>query len=178
MTLTQLRKYRLKDVKGKKLTDEKIPTLEEVFEIIATHPDITLHIEVKTHNMLYENIEEKVLEIVEKCGSNRNIVYSSFHLPTLIRLKQLAANARVAFLFNRPIPHIHDYVATFQLDGVHPRKDVYMSYESLFRNSGNVRVWTPNSKRDLTRLLQANIAAVITKEPDRALAIRKDISQF
>lgn len=174
-TLEQLRQYRLKNRYFKGLSDESIPTLQEVCERLAPFPKVTLHIEIKTHHLLYKGIEKKVLAILKQYRPQSEIIFSSFHLPTLIRIKQLEPESKIAFLLNRAVPHFHDYVKTFGLEGFHVRKDVFLGNETAFEGVGSVRIWTIKGKREIERFLQEKIAAVITSEPDRALAIRQKI---
>lgn len=173
--LAELREYRLRNGLGLSVTDEGIPTLREVFEVLEPYPEVLLNIELKTHIVLYEGIEEKVLDIVDSFEAGRDIIYSSFHLPTLIRVKQLRLDAQIAFIIQQAIPHLADYIATFQLDGIHPRKNIYFANEQLLQQKSKVRPWTVNSRREITRLLQAEVDAIITKYPERALALRNQL---
>lgn len=175
-TLDELREYRLKSGLGSGFTSEQIPTLQEVFTVLKKHPEVIINIELKTHIILYERIEEKVLEIVDTFKRDREIIYSSFHLPTLMRVKEIESDAHIAFITKQAIPHLHDYVDTLQLDGIHPRKNIFFANESIFQQKSKVRPWTVNSRREITRLLQADVDAIITKYPERALAIRKQLS--
>ena len=49
---------------------EQVPTLKEVLELLEPYP-IELNIELKTNEVVYEKIEEKVHELVQKYGSGR-----------------------------------------------------------------------------------------------------------
>lgn len=174
--LDELRTYRLRNGLGLGVTDERIPTLPEVFSVLKNYPEVLINIELKTHIVLYEGIEEKVLEIVDTFQRDRKIIYSSFHLPTLMRVKKLQSDAHIAFITKQAIPHLHDYVETLQLDGIHPRKNIFFANEQLFQQKSKVRPWTVNSRREITRLLQADVDAIITKYPERALAIREQLA--
>lgn len=174
-TLAELRTYRLRNGLGIGVTTEQIPTLQEVLALLEDFPDLLINIELKTHIVLYENIEQKVLDLVASFQAEKNIIYSSFHLPTLVRTKRLQAEASVALITQQMLPHLADYMTTFQLDGIHPRKNVYFANENLFHQKSDVRPWTVNSRRDITRLLQSDVSAIITKYPERALAIRREL---
>lgn len=177
MTLCQLRTYRLRKRPRGKLSDERIPTLHEVLALLENYPKILLNIEIKTHHILYDQIEQKVLDKVASFQTKREIVYSSFHLPTLIRTKQLQPDANVAFITQRALPHLSDYLTTFQLNGIHPRKNIYFANEKMFQQNWDVRPWTVNNRREIIRLLKTDIAAIITKYPDRALRIRTQLKE-
>lgn len=175
MTLAELRTYRLRNGLGLGVTKEQIPTLEEVLALLEDYPDLLINIEIKTHILLYEEIERLVLDIVASCHAEQNVLYSSFHLPTLIRTKELQPEASVAFITQQMLPHLADYVTTFKLDGIHPRKNIYFANDAVFQQCGHVRPWTVNSRREIIRLLQSDVTAIITKYPERALAIRNEL---
>lgn len=176
LTLDQLKNYPLQHGLLRRNTVERIPTLHEVLTVLGDYPHFLINIELKTNVLLYEGIERKVLEIVNSFGKKRKVLYSSFHLPTLIRLKQLQADSQTALIINRPLPHVKDYLETFAIDGVHPRKNIYFSNEQLYAQISTVRPWTVNSRREISRLLKENIAAIITKYPERALQLRSQLT--
>jgi len=175
MTLAELDQYRLKNGVAFTTSDERIPTLKDVFAALEPYPHLLVNLEIKTHIFLYKGIEEKVLDIVAAQKIKRPIIYSSFHLPTLVRVKRLDAKAETAWITSQLVPHIADFCATLGLDGIHPRKNIYFANESLFADLNGVRPWTVNSRKDISKLLQAGVAAIITKYPERALRIRQDL---
>lgn len=176
LTLAELRAYRLRMNRiQRRLTTERIPTLKEVLTLLEPYPNMLVNIELKTELVLYEQIERRVLDIVSSFTSERDVIYSSFHLPTLIRLKQLQRDAQVALITRRIIPHMADFLHTFQLDGIHPRIHDYVANEQKFAECDGVRPWTVNRRRHMTRLLKQNINAIITKYPKKALQIREQL---
>ena len=54
----------------KEWDQEQVPTLKEVLELMGPY-SIELNIELKTNDVIYEKIEEKVYELVQKYGSGR-----------------------------------------------------------------------------------------------------------
>ena len=89
--------------------NEKVPTLKELLQFIAPYP-VELNIELKTYIIPYEGIEEKVHAIVEKYGKGREVIYSSFHLPTMLRMKKVNPAAKIAWLLNEGISLPKDYM--------------------------------------------------------------------
>src|SRR5699024_4261160 len=127
MTLAELDQYRLKNGVAFTTSDERIPTLKDVFAALEPYPHLLVNLEIKTHIFLYKGIEEKVLDIVVAQKINRPIIYSSFHLSTLVRVKRLDAKAETAWITSQLVPHIADFCATLGLDGIHPRKNIYFA---------------------------------------------------
>ncbi len=71
MTLRQLRALRSEG--------ERIPTLEEVFALVAAH-DVTVNVELKTDRFDYSGIEQLAWLATEEFGLADRVVFSSFNL--------------------------------------------------------------------------------------------------
>ncbi|WP_045522444.1 glycerophosphodiester phosphodiesterase [Neobacillus niacini] len=153
---------------------ESVPTLKEVLELIWPY-DIELNIELKTNIIPYEGIEEKVLSLVKKYGNDRKVIYSSFHLPTLIRIKRIDSSANIAWLLDQQITLAQDYIHSLELEGLHLSKDiVLMDNCNLKEISKNIRVWTVNDSKEINQLLDFGVNAIMTNFPEKALLIRNE----
>src|SRR5699024_5447199 len=76
LSLKQLKKYDFGSHINKKFKKEKIPTLEEVLQLIEDHP-INLHIELKNGPVIPESLERLVVELVYKFNCQDRVIYSS-----------------------------------------------------------------------------------------------------
>ncbi|MBS4192406.1 glycerophosphodiester phosphodiesterase [Bacillus sp. FJAT-49705] len=159
--------------------NERVPTLQEMLEFLTPYP-FELNIELKTYAVTYEGIEEKVHAIVDQYGKGRDVIYSSFHLPTLIRMKKINSHAKIAWLLNEAITHPADYLKALDLDAFHLNKTIvlpktkdYLPFQGLY---DKVRVWTVNEPTDIVRLLDLQVDAIMTDFPERAIAL-KTLSQ-
>ncbi|GAA0301794.1 glycerophosphoryl diester phosphodiesterase [Gracilibacillus halotolerans] len=155
---------------------EKVPTLQEVMQLLDG-TDIELNIELKTYIHTYPGIEERLLSEVQRYAPNRKIIYSSFHLPTLFRLKQLDSNADIAWLLQDHVPHLADYMTTFQLEGFHLDKDLMLDADVVMSKqlASYTRVWTVNKEEEINQLLQLGVEAIITDYPEIAVAAKQSI---
>lgn len=109
---------------------ERVPTLMEVFELLKPYPT-ELNIELKTTIEKYEGIEEKVLSIVKAYGNQRKVIYSSFHLPTILRVKKLSPEAKIAWLLNEKITLPNDQLQTLELDALHIAKSIVLPNKNI-----------------------------------------------
>jgi len=161
--------------------DLQVPALAEVLKLLNdtdggtnSHTNIELNIELKTYLINYENIEEKVLSLVDRFGAGRKIVYSSFHLPSILRVKKLDSTANIAWLLGDKVslPHPTDYMDTLGLEALHLNKSLILSdpdhYMGLY---DKLRIWTVNDKKDIETLIKLGVGAIITDYPDRASAL-------
>ncbi len=153
--------------------NEKVPTLEEVLQLI-TGKNIELNIELKTSIITYSGLEEKLLSIVNRWNSDAKIVYSSFHLPSLVRLKNTDPSVNIAWLLHAPISNPKDYIETFELEALHVEKDLILSslYNPFHTVSEYVRVWTVNEEDEMKKLIDLGVNSIITDYPQRAVNVR------
>lgn len=151
---------------------ERIPTLAEVLELITPY-QIELNIELKTNNFSYEGIEEKVLAIVKQFGYADNIIYSSFHLPSILKLKKLEPNAKIAWLVLYELSRPSEYVQSLELEGLHLHKDLLLQGNVQRADDFSVRMWTVNDKKEMKQLLSMkHVEAIMTDFPEEAISIR------
>lgn len=151
-----------------KAMDDSVPTLGEVLELMAAYPEAELNIEVKTTHFTYGGIEEKVLDLMK--GQTRKVVYSSFNLPTLIRLKKLDPAVSIAWLIYQIITNPADHIQEFGLEALHIDKNLLLKYpehwEGLY---DKLRVWTVNDMEEVAKLKALGVDTIITDFPQEAL---------
>ncbi|BAM48522.1 glycerophosphodiester phosphodiesterase family protein [Amphibacillus xylanus] len=154
---------------------ERIPTLEEALEIFAL-AKIDLNIELKTTQFDYPGIEEMVISCVKQYAPSLNVIYSSFHLPTLARLRACDPNCNIGFLVEQPIPLLQDYLKQFQLNKIHLDKSLIKHIKMTSDISmQDIKVWTVNKTSELIYFLNKEVDTIITDFPDRALQIRHEL---
>ena len=152
--------------------DEVVPTLTEVMLLCHEH-DIEVNVELKTYEIAYPRIEEATLEVVKSVGFKpEKVVYSSFHLPTILRMDKLADDVLVAWLLENFIPMPDDYLQTLGLEALHiDRKIVLANPEYWQQIANNLRVWTVNDEDEMRKLVDLGVAAIITDYPEIAVGV-------
>ena len=79
----------------------RIPTLRETFELLAPYckgKGLRLNIELKNSEIRYEGMEQKVIDMVSEFNLEDYVVYSSFNHDSIGLVKQIKADADVAYL--------------------------------------------------------------------------------
>ena len=154
---------------------EVVPTLIEVLQLCKDH-DLEVNIELKTYQVAYPGIEAAMLKIVNEVGyKSEKVIYSSFHLPTILRIKQLEANANLAWLLEHFIPMPHDYIETIGLEALHMDKKIVLDKPEYWKRiADQLRVWTVNDEEEMRKLIALGVKAIITDYPEVAVRIRKD----
>ncbi|MBD1379802.1 glycerophosphodiester phosphodiesterase [Metabacillus arenae] len=153
---------------------ERIPTLVEVLELIKPY-QIELNIELKTNIFPYEGIEEKVLAIVHQFDYADKVIYSSFHLPSILKLKKIEPSANIAWLLVNKLSRPLEYVQSLELEGIHLHKDLLLKevYTGKSTDDFSIRVWTVNNEKELEHLSNmGNIEAIMTDFPKKAISLR------
>ena len=178
-TLAEIRKFSA----GSKFTDfenyddswdlELVPTLREVVHLLSQY-DVELNVELKTYEIVYHDIEKKVLLEMEKCDFKGKVVYSSFLLPTVRRLQEICPTCEVAWLLNHGMFMPEDYITNLNLETLHVGKDIVLNNSDVWKSvSEKLRIWTVNDEAEIQFLLDLGVAAIITDFPERALKLRK-----
>ena len=100
-----VRDYTLAELKKLSITGDddsyRIPTLREVLELLKPYcmnKGLKLNIELKNSVVRYESMEQKVIDMVSEYGIESHVVYSSFNHDSIGLVRQLKADADVAYL--------------------------------------------------------------------------------
>ena len=176
------RSIRLKDEPGN-VTEDSIPTFEEVLDVFSTRPELKLYVELKSgpDGKPYEGLVEKAVEILKARGVEERIVLHSFDrsvvehcaevAPEIERLMSLNAewverNGGLEHFFTSVEPLVH-YV------GVHHAlfEAEFERITSLFPNE-RLGVWTLNERDLIDRWMQRDVAYITSDNPDLVIASR------
>ncbi|MGI6608196.1 MAG: glycerophosphodiester phosphodiesterase [Erysipelotrichaceae bacterium] len=154
----------------------KIPTLEEVLQLLKP-TNLVLNIELKNSVFEYEGLEERVLELVRKHQMEDRVIYSSFNHYSLVKLLKLKPDADCGFLHSDRIIGMAEYARSYNGKYLHPAYYVLLDQNYLIdakKNDLLINTWTINDPIYIYAALQANVNAIITNYPDKALLVRED----
>lgn len=154
---------------------QKIPTLREYFELIRGR-DILTNIELKTGIFWYEGIEEKTLELIDEFGRRDSVLISSFNHYSILKIKELAPEIKVAFLEESRLIDPAGYLESHGVGYYHPMFPCMIQQEVLaaLKAGGiTVNVWTVD-EADHMAMVMNMVDGVITNYPDRFLRLRQD----
>lgn len=159
MTLRQLRLLRTEG-------GERIPTLEEVLVLIEPS-DVTLNIELKTDRFDYDGIEYLTWLAVTEFKLEERVVFSSFNPDTLVRLRDVARDARIAVLTGDGHPHLIELVERIGAEAVHAQPEfIGMRDAAVIREQNRLlRLYTINDPSELPDM--TGIDAIMTDEVER-----------
>jgi len=178
LRLAELRALRLKDKDGK-VTEEVLPSLEEVVALAAPTPvGFLLEIKVDARRARYPGIEEKVFTILDRYGVTMRAIVISFDPETVRRVRQLRPEVRAGALHSpRSLRQTRSSVgsAINELWKYGGRfvglQQSLVTAESLklAREKGLLLgAWTVNEAEPMRRFIELGVGVLITDRPDLA----------
>lgn len=140
---------------------ERIPTLQEVAELIRGKAQLVVEIKVP-------EIEKKVLQVIKENELDRKVLITSFYHPILKRVKELDPNIRTGVIVaSRPIKP-----ARLALDAnsnaLFP-KYIYVDLqmvEEAHRHDLAVYPWTIDALNEIKPLIKMGVDGIVTNKPD------------
>lgn len=145
---------------------ERIPTLEEVLLLIESS-DVTLNIELKTDRFDYDGIEYLTWLAVTEFKLEQRVVFSSFNPDTLIRLRDVAREARIAVLTVDGHPGLVDFIERIRAEAVHAQPEFIGTRDWMTLREQNrlIRLYTINDPNELPDM--TGVDAIMTDEVER-----------
>ena len=176
MTLSELKKLNA-SVRRPEFGFQDIPTFRE-YLALAAEKDFFTNVELKTWENPYPGIEEKVWKLIQEFGLEKRVIFSSFRYESLLRMRKTAPEVPCGYLCDDWTGDLSEYILSLGLQACHPHYlDLSRARCRRLSEAGlPVHTYTPNRQGALARLMDWNVAAVITNEPELALRVRGDRS--
>ena len=179
MTLAELKKFNFSEG-SKAYPQERIPTLKEVYELIA-QTDIKINVELKCDKIIYEGLWDKLIELEQQTKMQGRILYSSFNWDVLTKLLNVDNGAKVGLLYKTNIKTPWKYAAELGACALHPKYLFPLRTPELISACHErgflVHAWTVNEPSVMQKLALAKIDAIITNKPDIALRVLHSLKE-
>ena len=147
--------------------------MREVFELIKP-TDLCINIELKTGVIFYDGIEEDIVKMTKEFGMEDRVIYSSFNHYSIMKIKELAPEARTGFLYMDGTLNMPEYGKEHGVEALHPAlyNVQYPNFVERCKELGlKINAWTVNSKQYLHMACEMGLDGIITNYPDVALDI-------
>lgn len=151
----------------------RIPTLEEFLALVCKKREegivIDINLELKNNVVFYEGIEKKVVDLITRYKLEEVTIYSSFNHLSLLKVKQIDARSKIAFIYSEIMINPHIYGQNNSAFAMHPSINsiVDKGTVELFHSTGQkVHVWTANQECDIQKMLDYGVDAIITNHVD------------
>lgn len=175
-TLTQLKRLH---IYADANPSQEIPTMKEVLEMLAPsmRDGLRINIELKNSVYTYEGMEEKIVELIDRYGWQKNIVYSSFNALSLEKMYAIDPQAEIGILDRKVSDCLYKLKGGCGARALHPYwqaidlpAERLQEYTVRAYFSGHLYPEKPTgTKLDLVSLEKKGITDVFLNEPERYL---------
>jgi len=172
LTLKELKRLNA----GKKHLHQEIPTLREVFEWLQSN-SLVCNVEIKKNHNKHQILEEKVIQLIHQFELQDRIIISSFNHYSIVYCYRLAPDIQLAPLLMEGIYMPWVYAKAIHAEGIHPHYKACPpeNVQMIQSNGVAVRPFTVNKESTMKQYFQANVSAIITDFPEKAIKIKQQI---
>ena len=153
--------------------DARIPTLGEVFELLAP-TGLRINVELKNSRIDYPNLEKRCIELAARMGMTERVIYSSFNHYSLMRVKAINPAIYCGLLYECIMVKPWEYGHALGMNALHPHySELQTPGECAQAHALGLEVnpWTVNEDAHIRMAFSAGADWLITNYPDRALAV-------
>ena len=165
-TLNELKEFNPRKELFKNFKTSKIPTLEEVLNLIK-NSNVILNIELKTDEIHYEGIEEDVINLINKYKMNNKVIISSFNPKSIKICKEINEEIKTGLLYYKPMEDVIEFAKSLKADAIHP--DLRLVSKELIdeahKNNLEVNVYTVDAPIYMRKLIEAKADGIFTNYP-------------
>lgn len=172
--LDELKTYDAGSWFGAKFSEERIPLLQEVIDIVPD--DIFINVEIKNFPTKYEGVEQKLVDLLKQSNRLSTTVISSFDHESLQKIKKIAPEIKIGLLYSLNFVDTLEYLKLFDGDvySLHPSyKCIYnQDLQPLLDAGLQIYPYTVNGEKHAEYLHGKGVDGLITNYPSD---IRKTI---
>jgi len=177
LTLADLRDLGAGSFFSEKFQNEKVPTLEEVFDTVGKRTFI--NVELTNYNSPRDHLVESVCNLVKKFGLQERVMFSSFFASNLSKaLSILPEVPRGLLAFNGLLgAWARSFGFAFgKYQALHPNLNdtTRQQIQRVHRLKRRVHVWTVNEAEDMRRLFHWGVDGIFTDDPGLAVRVREE----
>jgi glycerophosphoryl diester phosphodiesterase len=156
---------------------EKIPTLQQVFDLVDGK--LIINVEIKNQPVEYPGIEDDLIELLAGYKHRDKIVVSSFDHKVLQKFHSKCSDIPVGLLADAVFYDLHGYAAKVGATLWHPSLDCLREddvYEAK-RGGMGVNVWTVNEPRDWSHAMKMGVDGICSDDPVGLIAFVEQVSK-
>ncbi len=179
LTLNEIRELDAGSYFDSSFQGEKIPSLEEVFELVGDK--LLINIELKNYATPLDPLPEAVAALIKKWSLQHNVLISSFNPLALWKIKHsapdipialLALDGQIGWLARSQVGEILNYQC------IHPHySDVNARFIATHHKKGHmVNVYTVNDPSLMRSLFDLGVDGIFTDDPRLASDVLNSIS--
>jgi len=180
--LSELKKLDAGSWFKKHFSGEKIPTLEEVFDLARDKIQINIEIKKDGFNPHKKNggVEEKVVKLIEKYNMTSQVIVSSFNPLIVQRIKEFNPEIPTALLYQYRINKgLIKVFNNLHINAVNPGKRFFTKKTSIevHQSDLKINIYTINQKREMKKFIKMGVDGIITNYPDRLVDVLEELKK-
>lgn len=159
-----------------KYKDERIPTLQEVIDLL--NDTVLIIIELKEGNDIYPGIEEKVIDIIRQNGISKQVFLKSFDPNTLKRLREIDPEITLVYVYALRIPWLGliidrgiSFGSIFDIEADYLQPHRFFLSRSFVKEAQSrgfkIISWGVNSEEAILNSIDYGVDGIETDYPDK-----------
>lgn len=159
---------------SQKFLGERIPVLEEVFELLQGK--VLINVEIKGLRIRGNGLEERLVHLIRRKKMTDQVVLSSFNVLALRRVHKIAPEIRRGLLlYERQFLHskLGDWTRFLKPYSLHLSWGLLEEYPLALLHERGVQswIWTINEEQEMKRLVEQGVDAIITDNPRKLIQL-------
>ncbi|MGH4120459.1 glycerophosphodiester phosphodiesterase [Clostridium sp.] len=160
---------------GEEFAGIKIPTVEELIYLLKDK-NIIINFEIKSGVVIYEDIEQKLIELIYKHKISHKVILSSFNHYSIAKCNKISKEISTGILYMEGIYKPYNYAKTVGANAIHPyflaiNEEVIKETK---KHKIHVNVFTVDDEKYMKSFLEMKVDGIITDYPDKLHKIITD----
>jgi glycerophosphoryl diester phosphodiesterase len=141
--------------------------------------DIIINFEIKNGIVIYEDIEQKLIDLIYKHKINRKVILSSFNHYSIAKCNKISKGVSTGILYMEGLYKPYSYANTVGANAIHPyflaiNEEVIKETK---KHKTQINVFTVDDEEKMQFLLDMKVDGIITNCPDKLHKIMMDNKQ-
>ncbi|HEY8892142.1 MAG TPA: glycerophosphodiester phosphodiesterase family protein [Clostridium sp.] len=174
-TYNELNKLDAGSWKGEEFTGIRIPTVEELI-YITIDKNIIINFEIKNGIVIYEDIEQKLIDLIYKHKMKEKVILSSFNHYSIVKCHKISKEIKTGILYIEEIYKPYNYVKTVGANAIHPHFNVMNEeiIKEVKKHKIQINVFTVDNEEQMRFYIDMKVDGIITNYPDKLHKIMAD----
>ncbi len=164
MNYDELKNYEVGSWYDKQFDGEKIPTLQEVIDLVKGKMKINIELKMNGHEKM---LAEKVVKIIDQNNFADQCIVTSFNYDEIKKVRKINKDIKVGYIFSKMPEDIDVFTANCDLLSVNKKLVDENFVKKAHENGKAVHVWTVNETEDMERLIALGVESIITNYPNK-----------
>lgn len=164
----ELRKLDAGSWLSKEFSGVRVPGAEELMEMVK-NLNVIINFEIKSGIVLYDGIEEKLIDMIYKYDLQDRVILSSFNHYSIVKCKEISKDIKTGLLYMEGLYKPENYCRFVGADALHPyfytlNEEVI---EDIKKEGVMINTFTVNDESYMKFFVNQKIDGIITNYPDK-----------